>query len=365
MAGQKTIICTVTNDLVFDQRMIRICTSLAGAGYRVMLVGRQYKESPPLAQYPFEQHRLHCFFRKGFLFYAEYNLRLLLFLLGQKATLFCAIDLDTILPVLLASKWKRNIRVYDAHELFCEMKEIVTRPGVYRIWRKIEQLAVPQFRLGYTVTSPIRDYFMKTYGVHYEVVRNMPLLQPPGVLQKNEPYILYQGAVNEGRSFETLIPAFQWINIPLHIYGDGNFMEQAMALVQQYGLEHKILFKGKCVPEKLRGFTPSATLGLTLFENKGLSNYYSLANRFFDYLHAGVPQLCVDYPVYKEINEQFEVAVLIKDLSPQNIAATINALLADKEKMARMQQQCRMAAAVFSWQQEEKTLVQFYKNTLD
>ena len=31
-----------------------------------------------------------------------------------------------------------------------------------------------------------------------------------------------------------------------------------------------------------------------LLENTGLSYYYSLANKFFDYVQAGVPQLCVD-----------------------------------------------------------------------
>lgn len=363
MKGRKKIICTVTNDLVYDQRMIRICTSLAGSGYSVLLVGRCYRHSPPLVSQPFEQHRIHCLFQKGKRFYIEYNLRLFLWLVFQKAQLLCAIDLDTILPVLFVSRLKGSQRVYDAHELFCEMKEVVSRPAVYRFWKNVERLAVPRFRAGYTVSEPIREVLAKDYGVAYEVVRNMPLLKKPQQETLRQPFILYQGAVNEGRSFETLIPAFQWIEMPLHIYGDGNYLAQAKTLVHQLGLSKKVLFKGKLIPEQLRVISSQACMGITLFENRGLSNYFSLANRFFDYIHAGLPQLCVDYPVYRAINTQYEVGELISDLSAENIARTINALLADGAKLQTLRSNCLKAREYFNWQAEEKRLIQFY-NTL-
>jgi glycosyltransferase involved in cell wall biosynthesis len=341
--------------------MIRICTSLAGAGYAVLLVGRQYLNTPRLTQQPFAQKRLFCFFRKGKLFYIEYILRLFFFLLTQKAWLLCAIDLDTILPVLYASKIKNTKRAYDAHELFTEMKEVVSRPSIYRFWKWVAQHAVPQFRLGYTVNKPIRDLLHQQYGVDYAVVRNVPILAENMLSPKPLPFILYQGAVNEGRSFETLIPAFQWINMPLHIYGDGNFMNEAKSLVQQYGLEEKVVFKGKKEPGELCTVTASAILGITLFENNGLSNYYSLANRFFDYMHAGIPQLCVAYPAYKEINDKHEVAVLIHDLSPRSIAENINRILADKVLLQRLRNNCKKATKEHNWQEEEKILLQLYK----
>jgi hypothetical protein len=79
------IICTVTNDLSHDQRMIRICTSLQQAGYDVCLVGRSLPDSPPLRTRPFRQHRLRCWFHRGKLFYLEYQLRLWYYLYQQPA----------------------------------------------------------------------------------------------------------------------------------------------------------------------------------------------------------------------------------------------------------------------------------------
>ena len=75
----KKIVCTVTNDLNFDQRMIRICSSLQQGGYAVTLVGRVRENSQSLQQRIFQQKRLYCFFQKGKFFYAEYNIRLFFF----------------------------------------------------------------------------------------------------------------------------------------------------------------------------------------------------------------------------------------------------------------------------------------------
>jgi glycosyltransferase involved in cell wall biosynthesis len=363
------IIFTVTNDLNFDQRMIRICTTLGNNGYDVKLVGRKMIESSPLEKQPFHQKRLNCFFQKGFGFYAEYNIRLFFWLIFQKADAVCAIDLDTILPVYFVSKLKGCKRIYDAHELFCEMKEVVSRPSRYRIWKWIEQFAVPNFKFGYTVSEPIAQEFEKMYGVKYAVVRNVPLrymLEETEICQaKEQVFFLYQGAVNEGRSFETLIPAMNEVNAPLYIYGDGNFYHQTDQLIKQNKLENKVFLKGKLKPAELKKVSSSAYAGITIFENKGLSNYLSLANRFFDYIMAGIPQITMDYPAYRQINDEFEVALLISDTQPKTIADALNLLLGDVVLYERLRQNCIKAREILNWQKEEKILIAFYSKIFE
>ncbi len=370
-----TIYLTVTNDLNYDQRMARICTSLAGNGYNVVLVGRKMPGSPPLSTKSYKEIRLNCWFNKGKLFYAEYNLQLFFFLLFKKMDCICAIDLDTILPCLFISKLKNTKRVYDAHELFCEMKEIVTRPAIYKAWKKIERYALPKFQYAYTVNQPIADEFYKMYGVKYAVVRNIPLLKKDQMVVRGdtnhgedtkhgEKYILYQGAVNEGRCFETLIPAMKEVNCKLLICGDGNFIQQAKQLVKENNVEDKVIFKGNIAPNELQMITAQAYIGINLVENNGLSFYLSLANKFFDYIHEGIPQLCAGYPAYKEINDKHEVAVLITDMSTKNIAGQLNNLLGDELLYQRLQANCVTAKEVYNWQHEEKILLDLYKHIL-
>lgn len=356
----KRITFTVTNDLNYDQRMIRICSSLQQAGYEILLIGRKRASSLPLKEQAFQQKRLYCFFDKGKLFYAEYNLRLFLFLLFVRTDCFGAIDLDTILPNLFASKLRRKNRVYDAHELFCEMEEIVSRPRIYKAWKMIERYAVPQFKHGYTIGTCYAEEFERMYQVQYEIVRNATVLKPFVPVAPSEKYILYQGAVNEGRSFETLIPAMKQVACKLIICGEGNYFQQAKELARIHALENKIEFKGYLPPSELINYTRNAYIGITLFTNQGKSNYFSMANRFFDYMHAGIPQVCVAFPEYQKANSMAEIAVLVQDTQEETIAMAINKLLEQNEFHQQLSLNCLQLRAHFCWQEEEKKLIRFY-----
>jgi glycosyltransferase involved in cell wall biosynthesis len=308
---------------------------------------------------------LYTFFEKGKFFYIEFNIRLFFYLLTRQTDLFCAIDLDTILPVWIASALKKKPRVYDAHELFCEMKEVVTRPAIHRIWKKIEKTCVPKFKHGYTINQPIADEFMAMYGLQYEVIRNVPFLKPLDNSISKEKFIICQGSVNEGRCFETIIPAMRMIDMPLIICGDGNFMKQLKILIKKHGVADKVLLKGLVQPEEMRLLTQKAWLGLSLFENNGRSVYLSLANRFFDYIHAGTPQLCVNYPAYKEINNQLQIAVVIDDISPENITQQIKDLRVNETLYEQLRNNCLELRQQINWERERQALILFYKKLFE
>lgn len=358
----KTIYFTVTNDLSFDQRMNRICGSLARHGYDVVLVGRRMRRSPPVATTTYRQKRISCFFSSGKMFYLEYNLRLLLFLLVRKMDAICAIDLDTILPVYVASRIKKIKRVYDAHELFTELKEVITRPGIRRAWTRVERFAVPRFPLGYTVSDGLAGVFADRYGVHYRTIRNLPISYTPDPGIPREQYILYQGAVNEARGFEFLVPAMQEVDCKLVVCGDGNFMPQLKALVGRYGLEDKVELRGMVPRDELRRVAAGAWLGLALAEKEGLNQYYALPNKFFDYIQAGLPQVTMDFPEYRSINEQYRVALLISNLEPKTIGDAINNLLDNPVLHKELCHNCLTAARLLNWEHEEEKLIAFYTN---
>lgn len=358
----KRLVFCVTNDLNFDQRMQRICGTLAAAGYVVTLIGRESPNSPPLKPRPWREIRLPVTAQKGWQMYASYNWKLFQQLRTLDADAICAIDLDTILPVWLASRLKKTIRIYDAHELFTEQKEVVTRPQIHRFWKMIERFLVPRFHHGYTVNSFIRDYFQTAYGVDYAVIRNMPLKRSELPKPAEPKFILYQGAINEGRCFEQLVPAMRGIQAELHIYGKGNFEAQLKQLVQDYQLLDKIKIFQSIEPEELKKITSQSSLGLTLFEKTGLNQEYSLANRFFDYMMAGIPQVCVNFPVYKSINNDHRFALTISNTEPATIAKAVNKLLNDPVLYAELQSNALQAREILNWEAESATLLQFYQN---
>lgn len=356
------IIFTVTNDLCFDQRMIRICSSLQEAGYKVTLIGRKKRHSPPLQGQPFRQIRLLALWDGGFLFYLSFNLQLFFRLLFMKADIVCAIDLDTILPVWTVSRIRRIRRVFDAHEWFCDMKELQHRPWVRSIWKRIERFTLPDFPQGYTVSPGIVSLIQQEYGHAYSLIRNIPRLHDRSTIESGQPFILYQGAVNEGRCFEMLIPAMRKVRWPLLIYGEGNFIAQTRSLIRRYGLEDRVRMMGAVLPDDLRKITPTASIGISLFDESALHNRVSLANRFFDFIHAGVPQICSDLPAYREINDRYDVAMLVESATPENIANALNKLISDELLYARLRSNCLQAARDLNWQTEQEILRHFYRS---
>jgi glycosyltransferase involved in cell wall biosynthesis len=347
--------------------MERICHSLVQDGWEVTLVGRKSPSSKPLAERNYRQHRFNMFFRKGKCFYLEYNVRLLFYLLKAHTDVIIAIDLDTIIPVYWASKWKKTERIYDAHELFSEMKEVITRPFIHKCWRWVEKTFVPRFPHGYTVSGSIVSELNQRYGVNYALIRNLPLYEENAAPQPTagEKFLIYQGAVNEGRCLEWLIPAMKQVDMPLRIYGDGNYADQCRKLIREHGLELKITMMGSVRPEELRKISAQAYVGINLIEPLGLNQVYSLANKFFDYVHAGIPQLTMDFPEYRKINDEYRVAVLIKAPDPEIIAAGLNKLLENEVFYQDLKHNCKHAARLLNWQSEERRLKDYYHKILD
>ncbi|WP_205702941.1 glycosyltransferase [Botryobacter ruber] len=357
----KRLVFTVTTDLSHDQRMQRICRSLALRGYDVLLVGRVLPDSLPLQHQPYRQHRLKCFYNKGKLFYLEYMLRLYFYLLRKRFDAYCAIDLDTALPVYFISRQKQKPFIYDAHEYFPEVVEVADRKLVKAVWTAVEGFIVRRTTHAYTVTATIAAVFQEKYQTKFEVIRNMPPLLPYKTPVKEPRTILYQGAVNAGRGLEPLLEAMAGMDAKLVICGDGDIFGQLLNMAQALGISHKVEFKGKVLPQDLLEITRKATIGIMLLENKGLSYYYSLANKFFDYIHACVPQLVVGFPEYKQLNDQYHVA-LVSSLEVKELQEKINLLLADKALYQELEQNCRLAREELNWQQEEQKLWCFYDN---
>ncbi|HVF80590.1 MAG TPA: glycosyltransferase [Flavisolibacter sp.] len=357
----KHIYFTVTNDLSYDQRMQRICSSLAENGYRITLVGRKLNTSIPLRHRPFTQKRIRCFFNKSFFFYGEYNLRLFFFLVTKKMDAICAIDLDTILPCLFISQLKKVPRIYDAHEYFTELKEVRTRPFVKKFWGSIERYSVPKYSLGYTVTEGLAKAFNSAYKRQYAVIRNLPKLVSLPLVPHQEKFLVYQGAVNEGRGFEHLIPAMKKIAYLLVICGDGNFMLKLKELIAANAVAHKVELRGMVLPEELKLIAQKASLGIGLAEKEGINQFHALPNKFLEYMHAGLPQVAMNFPEYKKINDQYKIAVLLDQLSVDNVAETINGMVQNDILLREMSRNAIKAREIYNWQAEEKILLQFYQ----
>jgi glycosyltransferase involved in cell wall biosynthesis len=365
------VILSVTNDLFCDQRVEKTAETLAAMGCDVLLVGRCYRNSPSPSSGNYSVKRLHLFFRKGALFYAEFNLRLFLFLLFQKCDILVSNDLDTLLPNLLISKLRRKKLVYDSHEYFCGILEIQNRPRIKKIWQKIEKFCFPKLNNIITVSQSIAEQYGKEYGKNVTVVRNIPrLLQTEYIhtrkslqLPEDKFIIILQGnAIHKGRGGEEMIEAMTKIdNALLLVIGQGDVILEMKQMAKTLQIEERILFINRVAPQLLRNYTHLADLGVSFDQNLSLNHYFSLPNKIFEYIHAEVPVLTSNLPERKRIVEQYQVGIVIDNFSPTIIAKEINKLIENKEIIDTYKKNCREAAQVLNWENEEKLIQKIYQ----
>ncbi|NOZ34854.1 MAG: glycosyltransferase family 4 protein [Chlorobi bacterium] len=364
------IIISVTNDLVADKRVNKVANSLIKFGFDVLLVGRKLPDSLP-ANFSFKTKRFNLLFQKGVLFYACFNIRLFFFLLFQKSDIYLSNDLDTLPANFIASKIRKKKLVYDSHEYFTEVPELVNRPKIKRIWEQIERIILPKVKHSYTVCSSIADIYNKKYGIKMKVVRNIPVCEfvkkqvslfLPGKI-KNRKVILYQGAVNIGRGIEQMIKAMQYIeNAVFLIIGSGDILENLKTLVQKLNLKDKVFFTGKIPFDELYFYTKKADIGISLEENNGLNYYYALPNKLFDYIRANVPILASKLPEIENIVTKYYIGCFIENHNPEHIAEKINFMLNSPEKMQTWKENLKKASSELCWENEEMVLKDIFLN---
>jgi glycosyltransferase involved in cell wall biosynthesis len=335
----------------------------------VELVGRKLPHSKPLrTDFNFKQTRLTCKINKGKLFYMEFNLRLLWYLIRQKTNAICAIDLDTILACGITATLNNNTLVFDAHEHFTEVPEVTNRKITKTIWHLIGKIFVPKAKLCYTVGPQLAVLLGTIYKNQFEVIMNVPLsvdkVNEVDKVDVENGYILYQGALNKSRGLEQSILAMHQVeNIKLLIAGEGDLSKELRDLVVKEKLDNKVQFLGFVQPADLKQLTVNAKVGLNLLEPNGLSYYYSLANKFFDYMQAGVPCICANFPEYKAIHEKYQCSVLI-DCDVNEIAKAINELLTNQNTYSVLTKNCILASQNFNWEIEDAKLLKYYSQII-
>ncbi|MGZ5285396.1 MAG: glycosyltransferase, partial [Kaistella sp.] len=220
---------------------------------------------------------------------------------------------------------------------------------------------VPKLKFMMTASESYADWFHKTYEIERPVVvQNFPIKieNPQNYSEVNSvKIIIYQGVINPSRGLGMMIPAMREIDgAELWIAGDGPKKLELVELTKTLGLDHKVKFIGKLMPEKLRTVTQKADVGLSIEENNGLSYYLSMPNKVSDYIQARIPVVVSDFPEMRKVIDHFGAGEKISDHTE----------LADKVKIVlengkhSYEDALNHAAAHLCWEQEEPKIIALF-----
>jgi len=362
---------SVINCICYDQRVLKIAEVIRSLNAEVTIIGRVTAGCTNPEIKPFRTLRFRMIFRRKFLFYGFFNIRLFFHLLFHNYDLLVSNDLDTLLPNYLIARLKKIPLVYDSHEYFTGVPEIKHKPFVKWVWLTIERTIFPHLRYIMTVSDSISDQYFKEYGTRPLVVRNcaktvnhlVPQSRKEIGVPDNHLFLIYQGAgINVERGAEELIEAIEkTAGVFLLIAGSGDVLSSLKNKVSYSGAGSRIRFIPKMAWEELMRFTKSADAGLTL-DKKSNPNYeYSLPNKLFDYISAGLPVIASDLTEIRKIVTENGIGILIPEVNPEEISQAICQLRDKPQLLSELRKNAQIASETINWDQEKVKVMHLYQ----
>jgi glycosyltransferase involved in cell wall biosynthesis len=252
-----------------------------------------------------------------------------------------------------------RILVFDSHELFTEVPELSGRKIKRLLWHWVQRYWIPKASLCYSVGPKLALRLSLTYSAEFLSVRNVP--NRKSIEVEHLPHVmLYQGTLNIGRGLEEAILALKELpEWQLWIAGSGPLDYELKQLSTDCGVKDRVKFYGNISPALLHDLTCRSSVGLNLLKQDSLNYYYSLANKFFDYVQAEIPSVNMNFPEYRDLCEEFNVAVLLDQCTSEDLIAAISTL-SDEKKYTQLRSECKKAAQIWNWENEEKKIAKAY-----
>ena len=351
-----TIACTVTTDLTGDRRMQRICCSLEGFGYAPTLIGRKLPKSMPFQLEGVAIERLENKYISGPKFYLEHNWNIYKALHRLKPGAVYAVDADTLLAATFYAKKEGIPLIFDAHEYFSELPELVNRPIVKGIWKWIEKVCIPYTKARFTVSEGLAEIMSDDFHTHFHTIRNIAPYKPEKEKISDAPYFVYAGAVNIGRGMDLLVSIADQLPYPVHIIGNGDILPWLKSELEKNPLlKGKLIIRGFLPPSKMEEVIANAFAGLSFVAPMSESYTQSLGNKFFDYIQARIPQICPALPAYQEVLQKYEIGIATP-YSANSVLAAMQKLVNEPNYYETLTANTHLAAQEYCWENESAKL---------
>ncbi len=363
MKTKKIIICS-TSYREYDRRMQRCIKALLDEGHRVYWLSRSYSADEPADSNQINYKKVETKFKKGPLFYLEYNFKLWRLLRKSEGDIVLSVDVDTLIGAYFGCRKSGKRLYFDAHELFHEVPELASKNLKKSIWRQIAKRIIPKVDKAYTVNNSLKSYHQEEYAKTFDVVRNVPVLDKKILVNDhsyNRKVIAYLGVVNVGRGIELMIEALtELTDYHLVILGDGDIMSDCRSLAYRLGVEDRVQFLGQVNPDYISSHLSKCSLAINMAAPISKSYVLSLSNKFFDYMHHHLPSINMDFPEYRNILREYRVGVMMAEYTTANLISAIKRL-ESPELYNELYKNCQKYKSEYSWQKEKENLLALYR----
>ena len=280
-------------------------------------------------------------------------------------------------PELLPAAWllkkKSNVVVYDIHEDYetgIVTRDYLTKPiriFISKVYKLTEKIFSRNMEL-----CLAEKYYKEKYP-RGTCILNYPLLNPKLMIAKVEnkeieDKVLYTGNVttDRGALIHAVLPKVDR-RISVHFYGRcPEYLANQM--YQKAGEQSDQLYI-----EGINRYVPKEEIDVSYISRRWLaglalfppSEHYKKKEltKFFEYMTAGIPIICSDFPVWKKFINKYNCGIVVDSYNEEEIKNALNYLRLNPDVAAQMGENGREAVLEeLNWKREEEKLIKWYEN---
>ena len=368
-----TIVCHMTSvHALNDTRIfIKECRTLRDAGYDVTLIVQHDKDEI-----------IDGIFIKGIDKPKNRRERMLKSTRQvYKRALECDADIyhfhdPELIPVGLRLKRHRKIVIYDSHEDYPSVilsKKWILKPLrklISKVFSAYEKYASRSFD-GVIACYHWTQERLQKYCKNTVLVFNFPIIDKACKIpiDYRRRALAFAGNISEEWHIKNLLLAISKL--------DDVCLELAGSIDSEYGRDLQSMdewryvnFHGRIPFERVyKDLYSRASIGFALLDYIPQCQYTigNLSNtKFFEYLYVGLPIICTDFKLWKEIIEEYNCGLCVNPRNIDDIAQAIDYLFKHPEEGKKMGENGKKAIIEkYNWQNEQRKLLDLYKRCLN
>jgi len=229
------------------------------------------------------------------------------------------------------------------------------------VFQKYENSSVQNFDYLFCATNFISERFKKIKE-NVITINNFPIIDELFQFSDKKTKtqsVCYTGGIGKIRCINEIIDALDYTEIHLNLAG--NFESPKLEEeIKKHKNFNKVKYYGFLDRNQMKDLINESQAGLVLFYPVG-NHINAQPNKLFEYMSAGLPVICSDFELWKEIIEKNNCGICVNPLSPAEIAKAINYIVENKQIAEQMGINGRNAAiSLFDWKNEFSKILNIY-----
>lgn len=287
-----------------------------------------------------------------------------------------------LLPVLTFLLKNNKKVIYDMHEdtprqiepmIYKKFGSIAGKFIVYMVER-YENHCISKCDYVIAATPHIADRCRK-HNKNTTVIANYPIIskekeedscktcvsfQNPKEHDLDSINLCYCGGMSEARNISMYVKAME--NIPGKLFLIGELSTEYKKRLEKINAWKNVVYFGYVNNEEVRNIYQKSDIGLCVLK-KTPNHYYSLPIKLFEYMEAGLPVICSDFPLWRKIVEENNCGVCVDPDNKEEFIEAVtflrnNPILAHKMGTNGK----KIIYEKYNWGHERERLINLYES---